>query len=71
VDDAAQIQQALANAKTEGTPVYLVLGHYHFNRSMLPTGFPMIEDTARFTEVARFDGIESENHYWIYRAQSK
>jgi hypothetical protein len=69
VDDAAQIQQALANAKTAGTPVYLVLGHFHFNRSMLPTGFPMIEDTALFTEEARFNGVESENHYRIYRAQ--
>jgi hypothetical protein len=36
---------------------------------MLPTGFPMIEDTALFTEEARFNGVESENHYRIYRAQ--
>lgn len=69
VDDAAQIQQALDSAKARGETVYLVVGHLQFNRAMLPSGFPVFEDPLRFEEKARFDGIESENHYRIYRAR--
>jgi hypothetical protein len=69
VDDAAQIQQELERAQSQGRSVFVVVGHFHFNRAMLPTGFPVFEEVTRFNEVARFDGIESENHYRIYQAR--
>ncbi len=67
VEDDAQILAAMQRAGSEGKPLHLVAGHLYFNRTLLPKGFPVFEDPARFTEAARFDGIEAENHYRIYR----
>ena len=67
VDDAGQIEVEVASAKAKGGTLFLVVGHQNFNRAMLPTGFAVFEDGKRFEEVARFDGIEAENQYRVYR----
>jgi hypothetical protein len=67
VDDAGQIEGEVAAAKAGGRALFLVVGHRNFNRAMLPTGFAVFEDGKRFEEVARFDGIEAENQYRVYR----
>jgi hypothetical protein len=67
VDDAGQIEEQVGAAKAAGRALFLVVGHQNFNRAMLPTGFAVFEDGKRFTEVARFVGIEAENQYWVYR----
>lgn len=71
VDDAAQIQKEIETEKASARPIFLVVGHLQFNRTVLPSGFPLFEDSTLFTEEARFDGVESENHYRIYRAREK
>ncbi len=67
VESDTQILAAIDQARAANRPLHLVIGHINFNRARIPTGFPVFEDPARFTEVARFDGIEAELHYRIYR----
>lgn len=67
VENAAQIQAAIDEARAHDQPLHLVVGHIHFNRTLLPDGFPLLNDPALFTEAARFDGIEADLHYRIYR----
>ena len=69
VDDGGQIEVAAMAAKARGGAVFLVVGHQNFNRAMLPSGFAVFEDGNRFEEVARFDGIEAENQYRVYRGR--
>ena len=69
VDDAAQIRAAVAKAKAAGQEAFLAVGHFQFNRSVLPDGFGLIDDPSQFEEVARFDGVESEFHYRIFKAR--
>lgn len=70
VDDAGQLERELAKAGERKRTAHLVVGHLNFNRAMLPSGFAVIEDAKRFREVARFDGIEADNHYRIYKAEN-
>lgn len=67
VEDAGQIEEQVVKAKAAGRALFLVIGHQNFNRVMLPTGFAVFEDGKRFDEVARFDGIEVESQYRVYR----
>lgn len=67
VENDAQIRAAIEQARAAGRPLHLVIGHINFNRALLPSGFPVFEDPQRFTEAARFDGIEAELHYRVYR----
>ena len=69
VDDDQQLRAAVAQAKATGYEAFLVVGHFQFNRALLPTGFALIDNTSHFEEVARFDGLESEFHYRIFRAR--
>ena len=69
VEVAAQITEARDSAAAAGETLFVVVGHISFNRALLPSGFAVIENPEWFTEVARFDGIESEHHYRVYRAR--
>ena len=69
VDDDQQLRAAVAQAKATGQEAFLAVGHFQFNRALLPTGFALIDNTRHFEEVARFDGLESEFHYRIFRAR--
>ncbi len=69
VDDEAQLRTAVAEARAAGRAAFLVVGHFQFNRALLPSGFRMIDDPLQFEEVARFDGVESEFHYRIFKAR--
>jgi len=68
VEDDLQIAEAEREAQADGKKLFLAIGHIHFNRTLIPKGFPVFEDPARFTEVARFDGLGVEHHYRVYEA---
>ncbi len=71
VETAEQIHAAIDEARTDGRPLHLVVGHLGFNRALIPSGFPVFEDPAMFTEAARFDGVEAELHYRIYKLNDR
>lgn len=71
VEDDLQIATAEREAAQNGQKLFLAIGHIHFNRTLIPKGFPVFEDPARFTEVARFDGLGVEHHYRVYQAIPK
>lgn len=68
IEDDQQIAEAEREAARDGKKLFLAIGHIHFNRTLIPKGFPVFEDPSRFTEVARFDGLGAEHHYRVYQA---
>jgi hypothetical protein len=58
--DAAQaLEGALKAANDSGKRLLVAVGYEELNRRQLaPGGFRLLDDPARFEEVARFDGIE-------------
>ena len=53
--------------KAEQRPLYVTYGYDGFNRSMLPTGFALLDDKSLFREVKSFAGIEPEFYFRVLR----
>ena len=63
-DDLETIMQ---RAKSEKRDLFVTYGYDSFNRSMLPTGFALLDDRSLFEEVKSFPGIEPEFFFRVLR----
>ncbi|HVH06549.1 MAG TPA: hypothetical protein VNE71_11175, partial [Myxococcota bacterium] len=57
----------LARARDEGRPLFAFYGHAALNRRRFPETLALLDDPALFEPVARFDGIEAEHVYRVFR----
>ncbi|MCB1210917.1 MAG: hypothetical protein KDK97_16460, partial [Verrucomicrobiales bacterium] len=69
IETLDQLESELAAAKAQNRLVFVVLGHNSFNRALLASGYKLLDDPARFEEIAHFTGIESEHYFRIFEAR--
>jgi hypothetical protein len=69
VEDEAGVSRALAEAKSQQRPLYVIYGYNAFNRTLLPTGFKLLDDRSLFEELKVFPGIETEFYFHVLRAK--
>jgi hypothetical protein len=67
LDQPDALRRELARARAESRPLYAFYGHAALNRKRFPETIALLHDPALFEPVARFDGIEAEHVYRVYR----
>ena len=71
-----EVERLLQRAQAERRPLYVIYGYNTFNRStenephrILAEGFQLLDDHARFEEVAAFPGIDPEFYFRVLKAK--
>jgi Dolichyl-phosphate-mannose-protein mannosyltransferase len=67
VTDPAELVAALARARAEERPLYVIYGYGPMNRRRHPALMALVDDRRLFEPLARFDGIESLHVYRVLR----
>jgi hypothetical protein len=67
VEEPAALVAELARARAEARPLYAFYGHAALNRKRFPATLALVDDRSLFEPVARFDGIEAEHVYRVFR----
>jgi hypothetical protein len=66
-EERGELARETARAQAERRPLYAFYGHAALNRKRFPDTLALLGDRALFEPVARFDGIEAEHVYRIFR----
>lgn len=64
-----ELEKFWQQAQQQKRPLFVATGHTIFNRGTIPDGFTLLDDPARFKEVAAFAGIEPEFYFRVFEAQ--
>jgi hypothetical protein len=67
VDERGELAREIARAAAEGRGLYAFYAHAALNRQRFPDTLALLDDRALFEPAARFDGIEAEHVYRIFR----
>jgi hypothetical protein len=67
VTDPAELAGALARARADERPLYVIYGYGELNRRRHPDLMALLDDRRLFEPLARFDGIESLHVYRVLR----
>ncbi len=70
LENRQDIEAVMQRARSEQRGLYIIQGYDSFNRTILPTGFPLLDDRSLFEEAGRFSGIEPDFRFQVLRLAS-
>lgn len=62
-----EIEALISEARKTGQPLYIVYGLQSFNRSTMPDGFTLLDDSQQFAMIRRFQGNDPRHTFFLLR----
>ncbi|RBP37407.1 hypothetical protein DES53_114145 [Roseimicrobium gellanilyticum] len=65
----SELEKYMTQARAEKRGLLVIQGHTGHNRSLIPDGFQLLDDSKLFREIKAFAGIDPEFYYRVYEME--